>query len=86
MKKVNLFLSLMLASMGMNAQVASVSSPDGKLKVNFDIKDTKPVYEVIYDGKQMLDQSPLGFVADNGDYTQGITFVDKKETSGQKTT
>lgn len=86
MKKVNLFLSLMLASMGMNAQVASVSSPDGKLKVNFDIKDTKPVYEVVYDGKQMLDQSPLGFVADNGDYTQGITFVDKKETSGQKTT
>ncbi|MCQ2213012.1 MAG: glycoside hydrolase family 97 protein [Bacteroidaceae bacterium] len=74
MKKNLIILASLLASLGMNAQTASVSSPDGKLVVNFDIKDTKPMYEVIYDGKQMLDYSPLGFVADNGDYTQGITF------------
>ena len=79
MKKVLLFLSAMLATMGMNAQVASVASPDGRLKVNVDVKAGKPVYEVIYDGKQMLDESPLGFVADNGDFSQNISFAEKKE-------
>ncbi|MBR1667036.1 MAG: glycoside hydrolase family 97 catalytic domain-containing protein [Bacteroidaceae bacterium] len=79
MKKKLLFLSMMLVSASMNAQVASVTSPDGKLKVNVDVKAGKPVYEVIYDGKQMLDESPLGFVADHGDFSQQVTFEGKKE-------
>lgn len=70
---------MMLAAASMNAQVASVTSPDGKLKVNVDVKAGKPVYEVIYDGKQMLDESPLGFVADHGDFSQNVTFASKKE-------
>ena len=70
----------MLAAVGANAQVASVASPDGRLKVNVDVKDGRPVYEVLYDGVQALDESPLGFVADNGDFSQGITFDRKKET------
>jgi len=57
------------------AQVASVTSPDGKLSVNVDVKDGKPLYNVVYDGKQMLDDSPLGFVADNGDFSQHISYV-----------
>ena len=80
MKRNLLFLSLLLAAVGTNAQVASVTSPDGRLKVNLDVKAGKPVYEVFYDGKQMLDESPLGFVADNGDFSQGITFEGMKET------
>jgi S1-C subfamily serine protease len=62
-----------------SAQVASVASPDGRLLVNIDVKGGKPLYEVKYEGKQVLDESPLGFVADNGDFTQGITFDSKKE-------
>lgn len=76
---------MLLASAGMSAQQATVSSPDGKLKVNFDLKNTKPMYEVLYDGKQMLDYSPLGFVADNGDYTQNIA-IDKVGTPALKKT
>ena len=79
MKKKLLFLSALFASLSMSAQVASVSSPDGKLKVNVDVKGGKPVYEVLYDGARALDESPLGFVADNGDFSQGTTFVSKKE-------
>ena len=79
MKKKLLFLSALFASLSMSAQVASVSSPDGKLKVNVDVKGGKPVYEVLYDGVRALDESPLGFVADNGDFSQGTTFVSKKE-------
>ena len=79
MKKKLLFLSALFASLSMSAQVASVSSPDGKLKVNVDVKGGKPVYEVLYDGARALDESPLGFVADNGDFSQGTAFVSKKE-------
>ena len=79
MKKELLFLTMMLATAGMQAQVASVTSPDGKLQVNVDVKAGKPVYEVIYDGKQALDESPLGFVADHGDFSQNVTFDSKKE-------
>ena len=79
MKKNLLLLSLMCAAAGMNAQVATVASPDGKLKVNVDVVGGKPVYEVIYDGRQMLDASPLGFVADHGDFATGIAFDSKRE-------
>ncbi|MBQ6965106.1 MAG: glycoside hydrolase family 97 catalytic domain-containing protein [Bacteroidaceae bacterium] len=79
MRKELLFLSAMLVSMGMNAQVASVASPDGQLKVNVDVKAGKPVYEVKYGDVQVLDESPLGFVADHGDFSQGVTFDSRKE-------
>ena len=79
MKKKLLFWSLWLAAVGLNAQVATVASPDGRLKVNVDVKAGRPVYEVVYDGQQMLDESPLGFVADNGDFATGIAFDSKKE-------
>lgn len=79
MKKKLLLLSAVLASLNMAAQVASVASPDGKLKVNVDVQSGKPVYEVLYDGVQVLDASPLGFVADHGDFAQDISFVSKRE-------
>lgn len=75
MKKSNLFALLMMMAGTMNAQQASVTGPDGKLKVDFDIVGGKPVYSVTYEGQQVLDQSPLGFVADNGDFSKGIKYV-----------
>ena len=66
------------------AQVATVSSPDGRLKVNVDMKDGRPVYAVLYDGKQMLDESPLGFVANVGDYSQQLTFASADESKINK--
>ncbi|NLV51822.1 MAG: glycoside hydrolase family 97 protein [Bacteroidales bacterium] len=79
MKTNLLFLSLLLTSASLSAQVASVSSPDGKLTLHVDVKDGKPVYEVKYEGRQMLDESPLGFVADNGDFSQNLSFDSKSE-------
>lgn len=75
MKKSNLFALLMMMAGTMNAQQASVTGPDGKLKVDFDIVSGKPVYNVTYEGQQILDQSPLGFVADNGDFSKDIKYV-----------
>lgn len=83
--KTNIFRTAILAIMAVspfvfaNAQVAKVSGPDGKLQVSFDVKEGKPVYSVQYDGKQMLEDSPLGFKSNIGDFTQGLTFVESKE-------
>ena len=75
MKKSYLFLVMMLMAGTMNAQQASVAGPDGKLKVDFDVVGGKPMYSVTYEGQQVLDQSPLGFVADNGDFSKNIKYV-----------
>ena len=69
----------------MMAQVASVSGPDGRLKVDVDVKDGKPTYSVTYDGKQMLEDSPLGLVANIGNLSQGLTFVDSQTATIDET-
>ncbi len=65
---------LMVQASAMFAQVAAVSSPDGRLKVDIDVRGGRPVYSVLYDGKRMLENSPLGFVANTGDYSKNMTF------------
>jgi len=77
MKKTIMFAVLAaFQSVVILAQVATVSGPDGRLKVNVDMKDGMPVYSATYDGHQMLEESPLGFEANVGDFTKGLTFVD----------
>ena len=80
MKKMIYAAIAALQTLAAVAQVATVSSPDGRLKVNVDMKDGHPVYAVLYDGKRMLDDSPLGFVANVGDYSQQLTFVSADES------
>lgn len=79
-KKVMCSSTFMMGVLSCAAQIATVSGPDGRLKVSVDVKNGKPVYSVIYDGKQMLDESPLGFVANTGDYSKDLTYVDSKES------
>ncbi len=56
-----------------------VSSPDSRLLVAFNVKEGKPLYSVSYDGKPMLDDSPLGFIADAGDFATGLTLVSAEQ-------
>lgn len=63
------------------AQDATVSSPDGKLKLDFNLKNGKPTYSVKYAEQQMLDESPLGFVASIGDFSQGLTLEGEPKTT-----
>lgn len=78
MKKNLLFVLLMMCSFAANAQQASVSGPDGRLKVDFNVNGGKPVYSVTYDNQRVLDDSPLGFVADNGDFSKQISYLGNK--------
>lgn len=80
MKKQFVSFLVAMAAISAFAQEATISGPDSRLKLSFDIKAGKPVYSVTYDGKQMLDESPLGFTANIGDYSSSMTLVDKKES------
>lgn len=51
-----------------------MQSPDGKLCVNFDLRNGKPFYNVSYEGIQALDDSPLGIKTSWGDFTSGMTM------------
>ena len=50
----------------LSAVLATVASPDGKLKV--DLSFPQSTYTVTYDGKQVLLASPLGLTANFGDF------------------
>lgn len=58
------------------AQIASVCSPDGKLTVNVDLKDGLPSYDVTYEGKRILDSSPLGLNSSIGDFAKQMSLKD----------
>lgn len=75
--KLSLLTFVLMCTMGVSAgePLATVSSPNNSLKLNFTLVDRKPVYSVEYDGVQMLDDSPLGFVASIGDYSAELSFV-----------
>ena len=51
-----------------------VQSPDGRLVVMVMVENGRASYEVMYDGKTVLEASPLGLIADVGDFTQGLTW------------
>ena len=75
MKKQILLLCSALASTFAIAQQTTIYSPDSMLCVDFNLKNGMPVYSVKYDGKTMLDESPLGLTTNIGDFTKGMKFV-----------
>lgn len=56
----------------------TVSSPDAHLKVNVSVENGKPVYSVIYKEKVMLENSPLGLVTNEGDFSSNVKFVESE--------
>lgn len=71
MRKLFSLLAVAFAMVAV-AQDATVSSPDGRMKVDFNLRDGKPTYSVTYDGMPALLESPLGFVANTGDFSQKL--------------
>lgn len=73
-------------SLGLNGDRVvdnSVSSPDGKVRVVFDLNGAgTPLYSVQYEGKAVLEPSPLGLVRSDGAFDAGLTWagVSKTET------
>ena len=81
MKKSFLFLLTMLVVMVVSAQELKFESPDNRTVVNFKLDGGIACYSVSYDGKIMLDESPLGLVTNTGDFTKGLVLDGNSTTT-----
>lgn len=82
MIKLFLKLSLAFSILIMNtvfAQVAEISSPNGKLKLNVFSENGKVLYNVTFQGKAKLDKSPLGLITNESDFSKNLKFIDSKK-------
>lgn len=52
-----------------------VKSPDGNLVVSINLLKSIPVYSVTYKGNIMLEESPLGLITNEGDFSSNMIFV-----------
>ncbi len=80
-KNTTLTALALLCAMGLQAQKHSVTSPDQQLVVDVELTGGKATYSVTYAGKQMLEASPLGLQTNIGDYSQGLSLVETKNST-----
>ena len=80
MKKL-IVLCCLLISSTVISQSSAILSPDGKLKLDVLIENGKPIYSVVYNNKVMLENSPLGLITNEGDFTKNMRFLEA--TSGE---
>ncbi len=77
MKSYILSLSILASAplFAMAAKSARVTGPDGRLAVEVTEEKGLPVYSVTYDGKTILNPSPLGFNSDVTDFSKSLTIT-----------
>ncbi|WP_106829431.1 glycoside hydrolase family 97 protein [Parabacteroides pacaensis] len=85
MKKFLAALVVVFITSSLSGQDLMVTGPDRNLKVIVSLKRGKPMYRVTYKEKIMLEESPLGFVSNIGDFSAGMTYVSHKENLIDKT-
>jgi hypothetical protein len=68
-----------LITLDASSQEPTISSPDKQLKVSVNVNDGKLLYGVTYKGKSMLENSPLGLVTNEGDFTTGMKYLSKAD-------
>jgi len=83
-KILSYVLFFFLTGISCCAQVAEISSPDGKLKLNVFSENGKVLYNVNFQGKIMLEKSPLGLVTNESDFSKNLTFIDSKKDNVSK--
>ena len=77
----NVFFALcFLSSVAIStAQQVMVSSPDKLLQLTVAVIDSVAVYSVTYNGKSMLENSPLGLTTNEGDFSGGMKYLSKED-------
>lgn len=81
MKRLTIMTLAALTAMATWAETIQVKSPDGKLTVNVEADGGTANYSINYDGKQMMQPSALGFVANTGDFSKTLTLKGSKQTA-----
>jgi hypothetical protein len=70
------FCCILFSSVAYSQQLAEVESPDGQLKLSVSSERGNPVYSVSYKGQTMLEDSPIGLTTNEGDFTNGMSFIE----------
>ena len=81
MKKILSPLFLLLSLHVAQAEDVKIYSPDSLLQVTVSENGGAPVYSVSYNGKLMLEDSPLGLKTNVADFTRGLTLKAEPATS-----
>ena len=85
MKSLSL-LPLLLLVATLPLQASEVSSPDGSIRVNFELQGTVPTYSVTYQGKPIILPSRLGYDLDKkGDLLDGFTLLGEERSTFDET-
>lgn len=69
-----IMMTMLLVSTIVNAEEKQIASPDGRLVVTVSDADGQPSYCVSYDNVLFLKSSPLGMIANIGDFSSGMSL------------
>ena len=75
MRKLIILYCFIIDSAVCAQNTMSVSSPNGELTLNVLVKNGSPVYSVLYKGGIVLEDSPLGLITNEGDFSTNLKFV-----------
>ena len=81
MMKFFIVMAMLLASSVASAENKQITSPDGKLVVTVADMDGRPSYSVSYDNVLFLKPSPLGMIANIGDFSSGMSLEKNVSTN-----
>ncbi len=82
----NVFYAFLAAlAMACTPKVTSVTSPDGRIAVNFRLEEGVPYYSVDVDGTPFLEASRMGLEAAGADLSGGFSLVRSKVSSFEET-
>ena len=85
MKSLSL-LPLLLLVATLPLQASEVSSPDGSIRVNFELQGTVPTYSVTYQGKPIILPSRLGYDLDKkADLLDGFSLLNEERSTFDET-
>ncbi len=84
--KSHSLLPLLLLFATLPIQASEVSSPDGSIRVNFELQGTVPTYSVTYQGKPIILPSRLGYDLDKkADLLDGFTLLNEEHSTFDET-
>lgn len=81
MVKFFIVMAMLLGSSVASAENKQMTSPDGKLVVTVADMDGRPSYSVSYDNVLFLKPSPLGMIANIGDFSSGMSLEKNVSTN-----
>ena len=79
--KFFIVMAMLLGSSSVSAEDKQIASPDGKLVVTVADMDGRPSYSVSYDNVLFLKPSPLGIIANIGDFSSGMSLEKNVSTN-----